>query len=72
MQKQLEINYGCELLLEDINYKRNITECVILARYFSQGHPTDYFGRISVRKTCNRLKLSVREMSSRAFLVKIN
>ena len=33
-----------------------------------QGHPTDYFGRISVRKTSNRLKLSVREMSSRAFL----
>ena len=25
-----------------------------------------------VRKTCNRLKFSVREMSSRAFLIKIN
>ena len=37
-----------------------------------QGHPTDCFGRISVRKTCNRLKFSVREMSSRAFLIKIN
>ena len=32
-----------------------------------QGHPTDCFGKISVRKTCNRLKFSVREMSSRAF-----
>ena len=39
---------------------------------FWQGHPTDCFGRISVRKTCNRLKFSVREMSSRAFLNKIN
>ena len=29
-----------------------------------QGHPTDSFGRISVRKTC--------QMSSRAFLIKIN
>ena len=38
----------------------------------NQGHPTDCFGRISVRKTCNRLKFSVREMSSRAFLIKIN
>ena len=37
-----------------------------------QGHPTDRFGRISVRKTCNRLKFSVREMSCRAFLIKIN
>ena len=27
-----------------------------------QGHPTDRFGGISVRKTCNRLELSVREM----------
>ena len=27
----------------------------------SQGHPTDCFGGISVRKTCNRLKFSVRE-----------
>ena len=34
-----------------------------------QGHPTDPFGGISVRKTCNRLKFSVREMSSRAFLI---
>ena len=33
------------------------------------GHPTDRFGGISVRKTCNRLKFSVREMSSRAFLI---
>ena len=30
----------------------------------------DRFGGISVRKTCgNRLKFSVREMSSRAFLI---
>ena len=35
----------------------------------NQGHPTDRFGGISVRKTCNRLKFSVREMSSRAFLI---
>ena len=35
---------------------------------FCQGHPTDPFG-ISVRKTFNRLKFSVREMSSRAFLI---
>ena len=34
-----------------------------------QGQPTDLFGGISVRKTCNRLKFSVREMSSRAFLI---
>ena len=34
-----------------------------------QGHPTDRFCGISVRKTCNRLKFSVREMSSRAFLI---
>ena len=27
-----------------------------------QGHPTDRFGGISVRKTCNGLKSSVREM----------
>ena len=36
---------------------------------YVQGHPTDRFGGISVRKTCNRLKFSVREMSSRAFLI---
>ena len=34
-----------------------------------QGHPTDRFGGISVRKTCNRLKFSVREMSSRVLLI---
>ena len=34
-----------------------------------QGHPTDRFGGISVLKTCNRLKFSVRKMSSRAFLI---
>ena len=33
------------------------------------GHPTDRFGAISVRKTCNHLKFSVREISSRAFLI---
>ena len=35
----------------------------------SQGQPTDRFGGISVRKTCNRFKFSVREMPARAFLV---
>ena len=35
----------------------------------TQEHPTDRFGGISVRKTCNRLKFSVREMSFRAFLI---
>ena len=35
MQKQLKVNYGRELLLADINYKRNITECVTSARYSS-------------------------------------
>ena len=30
-----------------------------------QGHPRDRLGGISVRKTCNRLKFSVREMSFR-------
>ena len=34
-----------------------------------QGYPTDRFGGISVRKTCNCLKFSVREMSSLAFLI---
>ena len=29
----------------------------------------DRFGEISVRKTCNRLKFSAREMTSRAFLI---
>ena len=28
----------------------------------TQGHPTERLGGISVRKTCNRLKFSVREM----------
>ena len=35
----------------------------------NQGHPMDRFSGISVRKTCNCLKFSVREMSSRAFLI---
>ena len=35
----------------------------------TQGQPTDRFGGISVRKTRNRLTFSVREMSSRAFLI---
>ena len=52
-------------------------ECVELRDLFLrfvvyQGHPTDCFGRISVRKTCNRVKFSVTEMSSGAFLIKIN
>ena len=34
-----------------------------------QGHPTDRFGGISVRETCYRLTFSVRELSSRAFLI---
>ena len=34
-----------------------------------QGHPTDRFGGISVRKTYNRLKFLVKGMSSRAFLI---
>ena len=29
----------------------------------------DRFGGISIRRTCNRLKFSVREMSSQAFLI---
>ena len=37
--------------------------------FICQGYPTDRFGGMSVRKTCNRLKFSVREMSSRAFLI---
>ena len=28
----------------------------------NQGHPTDCFGRISIRKTCNRLKFSVGDL----------
>ena len=35
----------------------------------SQGHPTECFSGISVRKTCKCLKFSVREMSYRAFLI---
>ena len=34
----------------------------VLPIYTTQGHPTDRFGGISVRKTCNRLKFSVREI----------
>ena len=41
----------------------------IVAVTRNQGHTTDRFGGISVRKTSNRLKFSVREMSSRAFLI---
>ena len=33
----------------------------------SQGHPMDRFGGISVRKAYNRLRYSVREMSSQTF-----
>ena len=43
--------------------------CVLSFVHENQGHPTDRFGGISVRKTCNRFKFSVREMSSRAFLI---
>ena len=49
MQKQLEVNYGCELLLEDINYKRNVTECVILTRYFSPNTAASKHSRFSSR-----------------------
>ena len=38
-------------------------------QHMTQGHTTDRFGGISVRKTCNRLKFLVREMSPRAFLI---
>ena len=41
------------------------SDCLVVL----QGHPTDGFSRISVRKTCNRLRFSVKEMSSRAFLI---
>ena len=47
--------------------KSGLCECRLQASI--QGHPTDRFGGISVQKTCNRLKVSVREMSSRAFLI---
>ena len=45
-----------------------VAQCLMSGERF-QGHPTDSFGGISVRKTCIRLKFSVREMSSRAFLI---
>ena len=51
---------------------RDVTLFLSLIGRKPQGHPTDCFGGISVRKTCNRLKFSVREMLSRAFLIKIN
>ena len=55
--------------------ERNFTKCFkVFVRDYSippwrQGHPEDRFGGISARKTCNRLKFSVREMSSRAFSI---
>ena len=66
-----------KLLLHSANTSvKMYTLAKILAEFFSlflrnflQGHPTDRFGGISVRKICNRLKFSVREMSSRAFLI---
>ena len=78
--------YIIETYLEIRNHKRrdigNHIQCAAWVTAVSkrshasivsdQGHSTDCFGRISVRKTCNRLTFSVREMSSRAFLIKIN
>ena len=49
MQKQLEVNHGFELLLADINYKRKITECVILARYFGPNTVASKHRRFSSR-----------------------
>ena len=49
MQKQLEVNYDYELLLTDINYKRNITECVILAWYFSPNAAASKHSQFSSR-----------------------
>ena len=65
----------CKLLIiekEEFNLKKQLLEKtgeVSVSDYITQGHPTDRFGGISVRKTCNRFKFSVREMSSRAFLI---
>ena len=42
-----------------------------LKMFKDQGDPTDCFGGISVRKTCNRLIFSVREMSYPAFLINV-
>ena len=47
---------------------RRITQ-VTSSLIMIQGHPMDRFGGISVQKTCNRLKFSVKEMLSRAFLI---
>ena len=66
---------GCILWLQNYsNYRISNWNIIFSCSFYSfyniiQGHPTDYFGAISVRKTCNRLKFSVREMSSRAFLI---
>ena len=42
---------------------------IVKHRVKHQVHPTDRFGGIYVRKTCNCLKISVSEMSSRTFLI---
>ena len=41
----------------------------VIKIYIYQGHPMDRCGGMSVQKTCNHLRFSVREMSSRAFLI---
>ena len=46
-----------------------LQQIIFEAALANQGHPTDRFGGISVRETCNRLKFSVREIPSRAFLI---
>ena len=55
-----------------ISLCRHVGDLSTILTLSKKGHPTDRFGGISVRKTCNRLKFSVRELSSRAFLIKIN
>ena len=61
------------LLVSSLKTSRNRAAAILkISASVLQGHPTDRFGGISVRETCNRLKFSVREMSSRAFLIKIN
>ena len=74
--EQLDICMGSADLKRKIfspNVRKQQENCdTVLKAVITQGHPADCFGRISVRKTCNRLKFSVREMSSRAFLIKIN
>ena len=61
------------IIKHHVVYGNKLSESGVLAiladAWQIQGHPTDRFGGISVRKTCNQLKFSVREMSSRDFLI---